>query len=77
MIVLRTNLDQVGIPDYNSPYLPPLGAIIVCRINGKPVRLEVFAVTYFNGNWEVELHIPSTVSGMSIREWYQQYGVYI
>jgi hypothetical protein len=77
MIVLRTNLDQVIIPaDYNSPYLPPLGATIVCRLNGKPVRLEVRAVTYVNENWEVELHIP-TVLGMSIRDWYQQYGVYI
>ncbi len=77
MITLRTNLDYITTPTYNSSILPPIGARVVCNVwhseeGSKNVSLEVCGHTFVGGRWEVELHIPKNFSG-SIREWYKTY----
>jgi hypothetical protein len=76
-IRFRTNLDEA------QPYLaqlsnyegepPPVGARIEFESFHRKAsfQLEVVALTYVakNSAWDVELHIPKTFAGQSIREW--------
>ena len=52
-------------------YLPPIGSYIVLD-GSKPVKLEVYSITYFEKEdlWEVELYIPKNTN-MNIRQWYK------
>jgi hypothetical protein len=72
VIIFRTNLDYLEVPDYNSAILPPLGARVICSYKSKKVPLEVCRQTFVEGVWEVELTLPSGLN-TSIKDWYKDY----
>ncbi len=76
-IRFRTNLDEAQpylsqLSDYDGN-LPPVGSRIEFAAFRRPAsfELEVVALTYVANaaTWVVELHIPKTFAGKSIREW--------